>query len=155
MLQLKNQEIETSNMDFFKAYMKQGFLPVTYGDVALDEKIGFSICSGDLLMLLLAEEFHPEKVIFVMDEDGLYSKNPKKFADAEFLECIQQDEIDSLQTSLDEHADVTKGMAGKLQTIKKISSLQSDTVLVNGLVSNRLYEVLTDQSSVCTVVKGE
>ena len=155
MLRFRNQEIETINMDFFKAYVKQGFMPVTYGDVVLDEKIGFSICSGDFLMLLLAEAFHPEKVIFVMDEDGVYTKNPKKFADAEFLECIQQDEIDSLQTSLDEHADVTKGMAGKLQTIKKISSLQSDTVLVNGLVSNRLYEVLTDQSSVCTVVKGE
>jgi len=128
---------------------------VTYGDVVLDERIGFSICSGYLLMLLLAEEFHPEKVIFVMDEDGLFTRNPKKFSDAEFLDYIQQDEIDSLQTSLDEHADVTKGMAGKLQTIKKISSLHTDTILVNGLVSNRLYEVLTDRSSVCTVVKGE
>ena len=155
MVRFRNQEIETINMDFFKAYVKQGFMPVTYGDVVLDEKIGFSICSGDFLMLLLAEAFHPEKVIFVMDEDGVYTKNPKKFDDAEFLECIRQDEIDSLQTSLDEHADVTKGMGGKLQTIKKISSLQCDTVLVNGLVSNRLYEVLTDQSAVCTVVKGE
>jgi len=155
MLWLKNQEIETIAMNFFKEYVKQGFMPVTYGDVVLDDGIGFSICSGDLLMLLLAEAFHPQKVIFVMDEDGVFTRNPKKFADAEFLEYIQKDEIDSLQTSLDEHADVTRGMAGKLQTIKKISSLHTDTILVNGLVSNRLYEVLTDQSSVCTVVKGE
>jgi len=155
LLRLKNKEFERINMDFFKEYVTQDFMPVTYGDVALDSVIGFSICSGDLLMLLLAKAFHPEKVIFVMDEDGVYTKNPKRYEDAEFLETICYDDIDSLQTSLDDHADVTKGMSGKLQTIKKISALHSDTVLVNGLVPDRLYEVLTDQAPVCTVIKGE
>ncbi len=153
-LTLKNQTVETSAMGLFQAYVDNGFIPVTYGDVALDVKKGFSICSGDLLILMLAKQFHPEKVIFVIDEDGVYTKNPKKYADATLLETIQGDEINSLQTSLDGHADVTQGMAGKLQTIKKIMSLHIDTVLVNGLAPNRLYRVLMDKSTPHTIVKG-
>ncbi|MBS3777969.1 MAG: kinase, partial [Candidatus Thermoplasmatota archaeon] len=154
LVSLSNHHLENIALDVFRAYVKNGFLPVTYGDVALDSTLGFSICSGDLLMWSLAKTFQPEKIIFVMDEDGVYDKNPKKYADAKLIETIQRDEIDSLQTSLDEHADVTEGMAGKLQTIKKITALHIDTILVNGLVPNRLYQVLSDQSTVHTVVKG-
>jgi isopentenyl phosphate kinase len=153
LLTLTEHQIDYIALDFFKKYFDQEFLPVTYGDVVLDSKNGFSICSGDLLMLLLAEAFRPEKVIFVIDEDGIYTKNPKKHTDATLLETIQRDELDLLQTSLDAHADVTKGMAGKLQTIKKITALHIDTVLVNGLVPNRLHQVLMGQSTVQTVVK--
>lgn len=155
LLTLQNHHLEKISLDYFKSYVDNGFIPVTYGDVALDSQLGFSICSGDLLMELLAETFQPEKVIFVIDEDGLYTKNPKKHTDATLLETIRHNEIDTLQTTLDNHADVTKGMAGKLQTIKKITALHIDTVLVNGLVSNRLYQVLMDQSTVQTIVKGE
>jgi isopentenyl phosphate kinase len=154
MLQLMDHEIDEFNMDFFYHYLKKGFVPITYGDVVLDSHIGFSICSGDLLMLALAKEFQPEKVIFVIDEEGIYDKNPKRHDDARLIESIKGDELDSLKTSLDSHADVTKGMAGKLQTIKKITALHIDTVLVNGLVPDRLYQILTDKSTIHTMVKG-
>jgi len=153
-LQLMDHDVDKLNMDFFYHYLKKGFVPVTYGDVVLDSQIGFSICSGDLLMLALTKEFQPEKVIFVMDEDGIYDKNPKRYADARLIESIKGDELDSLKTSLDSHADVTQGMAGKLQTIKKITALHIDTVLVNGLVPDRLYQVLTDKNTIHTMVKG-
>jgi len=154
LLTLNNHDISSFDMSIFHSYMKQEFIPVCYGDVVLDSKLGFSICSGDLLMLALAKEFQPEKVIFVMDEDGIYDKNPKQHPDAKLIESIQAKDLDSLQTSMDSHADVTKGMTGKLQTIKRITALHIDTVLVNGLDSHRLYEVLTDQKTIQTVVKG-
>lgn len=155
LLKLKNHELESINIDIFHDYVKSGFIPVTYGDVVLDSQLSFSICSGDLLMWILAKEFHPEKVIFVIDEDGIYTKNPKKYDDATLLGEIEPQEIDSLQTSLDTHADVTKGMAGKLKTIKKITTLHIDTVLVNGLVPERVYDVLTNRSTVQTLITGE
>jgi isopentenyl phosphate kinase len=154
MLTLHNHDLETFDMNLFHKYIDKGFTPVTYGDVALDSHIGFSICSGDLLMWLLAKEFHPEKVIFVIDEDGVYTQNPKRYQDAMLLETINRKELDSLKTSLDSHADVTRGMAGKLQIIKKITALSIDTVLVNGLASDRLYHVLTDQSTIQSIIKG-
>ena len=57
----------------FKDYLDMGFTPVTFGDVVIDKRLGFSICSGDLLMVLLAENLKPEKTIFVIDEDGLFT----------------------------------------------------------------------------------
>lgn len=153
-LTFTNRTVETVMMDLFQSYVDKGFIPVTYGDVVLDWKIGFSICSGDLLIWLLAKTFQPKKVIFVIDEDGMYTKNPKMHPDAELVETIKGDDIDTLQTTLDKHADVTQGMAGKLQTIKKITSLHIDTVLVNGLTPNRLYKVLRNQSTPHTIIKG-
>ena len=153
-LTLNNHNLESFDMKIFHSYLDKGFIPVCYGDVVLDNKIDFSICSGDLLMLALAKEFQPEKVIFVMDEDGIYDKNPKQHSDAKLIESINADELDSLQTTMDSHADVTKGMEGKLQTIKRITALHIDTVLINGLQSHRLYQVLTDQRTIQTMVKG-
>ena len=76
-MKLKNHKFFSFNQDMFKDYLKLGITPVTFGDVVLDEKLGFSICSGDLLMQILCEIFRPEKAIFIIDEDGIYTSNPK------------------------------------------------------------------------------
>jgi len=76
---LKLNDHKPLKLDYtmFEDYIETGFVPVTFGDVVLDEKLKFSICSGDLLVHLLADHFKPEKVIFVIDEDGLYTSNPR------------------------------------------------------------------------------
>ena len=110
-------------MDYqlFSDYLEKGFLPVTFGDVVLDKKLGFSICSGDLLVQILAKHFKPEKVIFVIDEDGLYTANPKIDKNAKFIEKITISELNKLKTTSNKPADVTKGMEGKIDTIKNIA----------------------------------
>ena len=140
--------------DIFESYLEKGFVPVTFGDVALDVSIGFSICSGDLLMIALAERFKPENVIFIVDEDGLYTANPKIDANATFIDSIDADELDSLKTTIDDHPDVTKGMAGKIETIKALAQLGIDTILVNGNNPDRLGDVLTGKKTKRTLVHG-
>jgi isopentenyl phosphate kinase len=141
--------------NIFKKYLALGFMPVTFGDVALDNQLGFSICSGDLLMQLLAAEFKPEKVIFVIDEDGLYSANPKTNKNAIFLENTTVKDLEKLATSLDAHADVTKGMKGKIDTIRQIAKTGADTVLLNGNIHNRLYDTLKGKKVRSTIVYGD
>ena len=104
------------NIDFsiFEQYLKLGFFPVTYGDVILDKSLGFSICSGDLLIQILAIHFKPKKVIFVMDEDGLYSANPKTESSAELIKEISFNDLTKFTTTANTYADVTKGMEGKI-----------------------------------------
>ena len=79
-----------------------GFTPVTFGDVVSDKKLGFSICSGDLLMLLLAENLKPEKTIFIIDEDGLYTSNPKEDKNAELIESATKDQLNRYAASKEE-----------------------------------------------------
>ena len=150
---MKNHVNDSFQSELFFEYIKKGFTPVTFGDVVLDADIGFSICSGDVLIELLVKLFHPEKVIFVIDEDGLYTSNPKKDKDAEFINNISLIELSDLTTKLDDHADVTKGMEGKLQTIKTIACDNIDSILLNGNKPDRLYDVLVGNKTKYTLIK--
>jgi isopentenyl phosphate kinase len=151
---LDNHDPLRFDIEIFKEYLDMDFTPVTFGDVVLDKKLGFSICSGDLLMLLLAKNLKPEKVIFVIDEDGFYTSNPKKDSNAELIENATLDELNKFTTSIDEHADVTGGMQGKIDTIKKIAALGIDTILLNGNKPDRLFKVLNGEKTKSTIITG-
>ena len=152
-IELKDQKIHTFHSELFKNYTEHGFTPVTYGDVVLDINHTFSICSGDLLIEMLVTIFHPEKVIFVIDEDGLYTANPKKDKDARFIDTISIDNLTNLTTKIDDHADVTKGMEGKLKTITSIAQQNIDSILLNGNKPDRLYDVLVGNETTFTLIK--
>ena len=154
-VKLDDHKLEKIDLKVFEEYLEKQFIPVTFGDVVLDKKLGFSICSGDLLVMALSEYFKPEKVIFAMDEDGLYTSNPKIDKKAKLIKKSSLKELEKLSTSLDKHADVTGGMGGKLNTIKNISKLGIDTVLLNGNKPNRLYEVLVGKETTSTIVYGD
>ncbi|MEM0492990.1 MAG: isopentenyl phosphate kinase [Candidatus Thermoplasmatota archaeon] len=154
-LQLDKHRLTSFNYAVFSAYLKHGFLPVTFGDVVLDRKLVFSICSGDLLMQALATSLKPEKAIFVIDEDGLYTSNPKDDPNASFIESITINELKHLTVSDNRYADVTEGMRGKINTIQSIARSGVDTILVNGNQPQRLYDILSGRETVCTYIKAK
>jgi isopentenyl phosphate kinase len=153
-LLLNNHKPFRFDHSIYKDYLEMDFTPVTFGDVVLDKQLGFSVCSGDLLMLLLAENLRPEKAIFVLDEDGLFSSNPKLDKNAELIESTSKDQLNNYVTSKDSHADVTGGMFGKIDTIKKIAEMGIDTVLLNGNKPDRLFKVLKGEKTKSTFITG-
>ena len=153
-LQLDNHNLATIDITIFDSYLEKGFIPVTFGDVALDRTLGFSICSGDLLIQVLSSYFKPEKVVFVIDEDGLYTANPKTDSHAKFIESITNEELGHLTTAANKHADVTEGMKGKINTIQRIAHMGIDTVVVNGNKPKRLYNTLVGKETTCTRIRG-
>ena len=124
-VKLDNHKLAEINYTVFEEYIKKQFTPVTFGDVVLDKKLSFSICSGDLLATALSTHFKPERVIFVIDEDGIYTSNPKIDKNAEFIESTTILQLEKLTTASDAHADVTGGMGGKIKTIKTNLNLVS------------------------------
>jgi isopentenyl phosphate kinase len=150
-----DQKLKNFDFAIFKDYIKNGFVPVTFGDVILDTKIRFSICSGDILIRALAKEFKPKKVIFVIDEDGLYENNPKIVKNAKFIDSTTISELNNLKITIDSHDDVTRGMKGKIDTIRDISRMGIDTILLNGHKEDRLYKVMKDKKTKATLVYGE
>ena len=153
-LKLRNHKFSSFNHGIFDDYLKIGITPVTFGDVVLDEKIGFSICSGDLLIQILSNFFKPEKAIFIIDEDGLYTSNPKINKNAEFINSTTVEKLKKLTVTADKHDDVTGGMSGKIETIKSIANLGIDTVLLNGNKPNRLFKVLVGEETKSTTIYG-
>jgi isopentenyl phosphate kinase len=155
LITLDNHKPSKNDLTIFDRYLKLGITPVTYGDVVLDDTLSFSICSGDLLLQILAIHYKPEKVIFVMDEDGLYTSNPKIDPTAKFIDQITPSEITSFSTTANTYADVTKGMEGKIETIRHIAEHDIDTYLINGNFDNRLYHTLLGKPTKHTHIVGE
>ena len=153
-VKLDNHKLADMNYNIFEEYLKNQFTPVTFGDVVLDKKLRFSICSGDLLSIALANHFKPEKVIYVIDVDGLYTSNPKINKNAKLLESSTIEQLENFSTSLDSHADVTGGMGGKLDAIKTIAKLGMNTILVNGNKPDRLYKLLVEENAQSTIIYG-
>ena len=153
-IELDNRKPKQVNLKTFRKTLDGNFIPVTFGDVVFDVSLHFSICSGDLLMILLAKEFKPDRVVFAIDEDGIYSKNPKKYKNARLLTELSRDELSKVATDLT-YSDVTGGMEGKLNSIAEIAGMGIDVVVVNGNKRDRVYRALTGRRTKGTIIYGE
>ncbi len=129
-----------------------GIMPVTFGDVIMDRKKGFGIVSGDQLMELMADLFKPERIVFVSDIDGLYTKNPKIHDDAEFIPEVTEDIMNGIDSEEDV-ADVTGGVRNKMESMLRMCTPERDCVLVNGTVPGRLLSLLKGEDVPCTVAR--
>ncbi|HHH80315.1 MAG TPA: isopentenyl phosphate kinase family protein [Thermoplasmatales archaeon] len=153
-LRLKNKKLSYFDGSWFKDAFKLGLTPVTFGDVVIDRKMGFSICSGDLLMVALSAEFKPERAVFVIDEEGVYSANPKLEKTAKLLKNPSLDELKQVATPSNSYADVTGGMMGKVESICDIAAMGVDVWVVNGNKKDRTYRALIGKKTKGTIVKG-
>ncbi len=87
---------------------------------------------------LVAEQFGCKGMIFVKDEDGLYSANPKTAKDAQFIPKISVEEVKArgLQDSILEFA-----MLDLLREARHVRQVQ----VVNGLVPGNLTRALAGE----------
>src|SRR5256712_2095311 len=97
------------------------FTPVTFGDVVRDLRRGFSICSGDLLMLELARAFRPERALFVADVDGLFTADPKTRKSARLLEAVKPSDLPQVKFRAASRTDVTGSIEGKVRRMFEIA----------------------------------
>ena len=141
------------DLDIFRRYTDLGFMPVTFGDVVLDSRRWFAICSGDLLMLTLAQAFRPESVVFVADVDGVYTKDPKVFREARLLREIDAAKLSAVDITAPRANDVTGGLAGKLERMLAVAAHTDRCLLVNGLKRGRLLAAIRGQPVVGTRVR--
>lgn len=127
---------EEKSYKIFRNYSEAGMTPVSFGDVYLSGKTQIGIYSGDRIMLDLAESFRPSKAIFISDVDGIYDKNPKLHKDAKLLRNV--DENASFELDV---ADVTGGIKGKIDTIKKMKEFVTEIYIMNGAEPERLRKL--------------
>ena len=117
-------------MEFVKNYLKNGFIPVLYGDPVLDEKYRMAILSGDQILQYLARFLVSDRVVLGTDVDGVYDKNPKKHDDAKLIEEVSSiDDIIQLESTT--NVDVTGGMVGKVKELLSLAEIGVDSEIIN------------------------
>ena len=137
-------------LDAFHDLLRGGYVPVTFGDVVLDKKWGASICSGDTLMEILAEEFKPDSAIFVTNVDGIFDRDPK-LGKANLIKCIHVSSAPKVKGARS-GSDVTGAMAGKLKSALDIAQSGTKVIVLNGLKSGRLELALKDREGKWTEI---
>jgi isopentenyl phosphate kinase len=151
---------ENGTVKFFdetvlKSMAKMVFTPVMYGDAVLDEKLGFTILSGDQLVTYLALKYKATKIVVGVDTDGLFDLDPKTNPNAKPFKKLNLKELQDLQPKISKAAgtDVTGGMAGKIAEL--IPAIEAGIhVTVTGATKRlSIYRALTDQSVLGTEIE--
>ncbi len=147
--------ISEMNISFIERMLRINLIPLLYGDAVLDEKIGFSILSGDQIASNIAIKFKVNQIIICVDVDGLFNEDPKKNPKANIIEEI---ELDALKNSMNNLSrarttDVTGGMFGKI--VELIPAVESGikVKIINAKKVNRLYKALKNEKVKGTEIK--
>jgi isopentenyl phosphate kinase len=153
---LTNQgRISKVDISFIDQMLRINLIPLLFGDAVLDEKIGFSILSGDQLASNLAIKFKVKQIIIGVDVDGLFNDDPKKNPNAKLIKEIKLDTLKKAMNNISEARtpDVTKGMLGKI--IELIPALESGITvkIINAKKGNRLYKTLMNEKVRGTEIK--
>ena len=120
----------------------------------LDDKLGFTVLSGDQLVAYLALKYKATKIVVGVDTDGIFDCDPKTNPNAKPYKSLNLKELKDLQPKLGKAAgtDVTGGMAGKIAEL--IPAIEAGVhVTVTGATKRlSIYRALTDQSVLGTEI---
>ena len=151
----ENCRVKFFDETVLKSMQKMSFTPVLYGDVVLDDKIGFTVLSGDQLVAYLAVRYKASKIVVGVDTDGLFDCDPKTNPNAKPIKKLNLKELKELQPKLGKAAgtDVTGGMAGKIAEL--IPAVEAGVhVTVTGATKGlSIFRALTDQSVLGTEIE--
>ncbi len=151
----QNGRIKFFDETVFRSFAKMVFTPVLYGDVVLDDKLGFTVLSGDQLVAYLAIKYKAQKIVVGVDTDGIFDSDPKTNSDAKPFKKLTLQELKDLQPKLGKATgtDVTGGMAGKIAEL--IPAIEAGIhVTVTGATKGlSIYRALTDQSVLGTEIE--
>ncbi len=136
------------NIDVVTNLLYSGFIPVLYGDGFVWNK-RHKIISGDDIIRDLVENLDIETVIFATDVDGIYTKDPKKFDDAELIEHIKGNNYKADLVS----SDATGSMKGKMEKINSIVKFVNKVVIINGNIPFRITEAMSGKDVKGTVIE--
>ena len=118
-------KITFSFFDAMKGYLSLGMVPLIGGDMMYDNGMGFSVCSGDQLSVVISRELKANRLIFATDVAGIYDSDPKINKEALLIREISMDKVEAIIKQLDESkaADASGRMKGKLMTLTSIKDL--------------------------------
>ncbi|KAF3431530.1 hypothetical protein FNV43_RR26261 [Rhamnella rubrinervis] len=145
-----NRNIASTDLSVVAKAIDSGFVPVMHGDAVLDNILGCTILSGDVIIRHLAEHLKPEYVVFLTDVLGVYDRPPlepnavllKEIAVREdgnwsVVKPTLENMNKQVETSVAAH-DTTGGMQTKISEAAMIAKLGIDVYIVKAGTSHSL-----------------
>jgi isopentenyl phosphate kinase len=110
--------------------LRQGLVPLVYGDVALDEVRGGTIVSTEEVFAYLVPHLRPDRILLAGQVGGVYTADPHREPTARLLRRLTPAAVREVERGLgtSHGVDVTGGMWAKVQAmarlVEEVPSLQ-------------------------------
>jgi len=139
-----NNQLEKVNENIIKESLRQNCIPVLYGEMVFDKKLGMAICSGDVIASYLSKKFKASKIFFASDIDGIFNRDPHLNRNAKLIEKIKLSEIEQKsKISKSHNIDTTGGLLGKIKNIAESNHSKLETVeIFNGFDAENFEKAL-------------
>lgn len=148
---------ENKSLKTFDTYIIQQLLqlhpsiiPVLYGDMVIDTKLGASVVSGDALAPFLAEALSADRLLLGTDVGGIFTTDPNKDeSSATLIPEINNENYDRVLTEVGTSStvDVTEGMKGKLKKLRELLKARK-AIIFDLTQSSNLQQLLLDDPAV-------
>ncbi|MCE4605865.1 MAG: hypothetical protein F7B59_00830 [Desulfurococcales archaeon] len=137
------------SLETVKEAVTRGLIPVLYGDSILSSN-GIEIVSGDILMVLAANELGIKRLYFLTDVDGLYEDlETKKIVRHLMVSKNKQLHLDIRGSSA---IDVTGGMRAKIESLRNLIP-GARAYILNGRKEDHLYKALIKGENPSTLIE--
>ncbi len=149
-----DKRVYNFNLKLIKKYLNEGYVPVLYGDIVLDEKLKMAIISGDQVLQYISKFLNSDSIVLGTDVDGVYTKNPKKHDDAELINVLNSlEQIKFLEST--DNIDVTGGMVGKVKELLSLTDFGIESVIINANTPGIISDVLQSKDFKGTIIRKD
>ncbi len=152
---IHEKELNNPNLDIIKSYLDLDFIPVLYGDLMIDEKLGFTILSGDKIVYCLAKKLKAQRVVLGTDVDGIFNRDPRIHENAKFFRKISGKNIKKISAGKSTAIDVTGGMGEKVSELIKLAKIGIKSEIINIAKPNVLEKALAGGKNLGTLIKWQ
>ncbi len=144
--------------DFFtqpiEASLEHGLIPVVFGDCVFDTVKGCTIVSTEQIFSYLSSALQPSRVLIVGLVGGVYTSDPQKDENAQFIPTIEVEKFTSIESYLggSYSVDVTGGMATKVKELIELARRGIECEILSG-ASGNITKALAGQRGLGTIIK--
>ena len=133
-------------------YLREGFVPVLFGDVVIDDEVKIAVISGDQVLQYIAKFLKSDRIVLGTDVAGVYTKNPKTHDDAVHIDEVNSiEDIKFLESTT--NVDVTGGMVGKVKELLDLADYGISSEIINaneeGAISKALQGMKVNGTKIC------
>ena len=152
----ENGRIKEWYLEPLKNMLNLGLLPVPFGDVCLDRKMGCCIVSTEEILYYLAKNLDVERIILVGKVDGVFTGVPEKDKNVKLIKEITPENFEEVKNFLggSDGIDVTGGMLHKIERMLEIAEYGVVCEIINGLKENYLKRALLGETGLGTVIRN-
>jgi len=151
----KSGRIATVMEEPLKRLLQTGFVPLLHGDAVVDSDLGFTILSGDQIVAHIAIQLNADRIVIGIDENGLFTADPKKEASAKFITNCTLDDLSKMQAQMKETKvnDVTGGMLGKIIELSPAIEKGIPALIFNAAKPKNVYKALRGERVTGTLIR--